>query len=145
MDNSRIRHIAKAITWRLVASATTFLLAYLIFKDDPNAGEKATIVALIEGALKLVLYYYHERFWFNFKAEATRKRHILKSITWRGIASLTTFIITILVFGEDPNAAEKAGAVALAEIFLKMLIYYLHEEAWYKVNFGLEERHHEEK
>ena len=138
MKGSKKRHIVKAITWRVVASATTFGLAYLFFKDDPDAGEKATLVALIEGALKLILYYYHERFWFNFKAEATRKRHILKSITWRFIATLTTFIITILVFGEDPNAAQKAGAVAVAEIFLKMLIYYLHEEAWYRVNFGLE-------
>ena len=138
MDKTRIRHIAKAVTWRVVASATTFLLAYFIFKDDPNASEKATLVAIIEGGLKLVFYYCHERFWFNFKAEASRKRHAIKSITWRAIATLTTLVITILVFGEDPNAAQKAGAVALAEIFLKMLIYYLHEEAWYQVNFGLD-------
>lgn len=138
MQKSRLRHIAKAITWRIVASATTFALAFFIFKDDPNAGEKATLVALIEAGLKLVFYYYHERFWFSFKTSATRKRHLLKSITWRAIATLTTFIITMIVFREDPNATEKAGAVALAEIFVKMLIYYIHEEVWYKVNLGLD-------
>ena len=140
MIGSKKRHIVKSITWRVVASTTTFGLAYLLFKNDPNAREKATVVALIEGVLKLILYYYHERFWFNFKAEASRKRHIIKSITWRSVATLTTFVITILVFGEDPNAAQKAGAVALAEIFLKMLIYYVHEEVWYKMNWGLDDR-----
>ena len=140
MIGSKKRHIVKAIIWRVVASTTTFGLAYLLFKNDPNAREKATVVALIEGVLKLILYYYHERFWFNFKAEASRKRHIIKSITWRSVATLTTFVITILVFGEDPNAAQKAGAVAFAEIFLKMLIYYVHEEVWYKMNWGLDDR-----
>ena len=140
MKKSRLRHIAKAITWRVVASATTFCLAFFIFKDDPNAGEKATLVALIEGGFKLVLYYYHERFWFNLKTSATKRRHFAKSVTWRAIATLTTFVITILIFREDPNATEKAGAVALAEIFLKMLIYYFHEEVWYKIDWGLEDR-----
>ncbi|MCP4459125.1 MAG: DUF2061 domain-containing protein [Cytophagales bacterium] len=140
MDIIRVRHITKAVTWRVVASATTFALAFFIFKDDPNAGGKATLVATIEAGLKLIFYYYHERFWFGFKTTATRKRHLLKSITWRAIATLTTFVITILIFREHPNATEKAGAVALAEVFLKMLIYYIHEEVWYKVNWGLDDR-----
>ncbi len=144
-NKTRIRHILKAITWRLLASATTFALAYILFQDDPKAGEKATIVALIEGALKLALYYYHERFWFNFKVMNARKRHLVKAVTWRAIASLTTFTVAVLVFREDPNATEKASAVALIEIFIKMLIYYLHEEAWYRIDYGVEEREHKHK
>ncbi len=145
MKRSKVRHISKAITWRVVASATTFVLAYFFFKNDPQAGEKATIVALIEGFLKLALYYYHERFWYNFKTSATKKRHFIKTITWRSIATLTTFLITLFVFRDDPNATQKAGAIAIAEIFLKMLIYYIHEEVWYKINFGLEDRHSSNK
>ncbi len=139
MNKSRIRHIAKAITWRVVASATTFMLALLFFKDDPDASKKATYVALIEATLKLVFYYYHERFWFTFKTMSARKRHIVKSVTWRAIATLTTFAVAMIVFREDPNVTEKASLVAFAEIFIKMLIYYLHEEAWYMTDFGLDE------
>jgi uncharacterized membrane protein len=60
-DISKRRHIAKAITWRVIASTTTFLLAMFFFGDDPNAKEKATAVAVSEAVLKMVLYYLHER------------------------------------------------------------------------------------
>lgn len=40
-------------------------------------------------------------------------------------------------FGDDPNAREKATAVAVAETFLKMGLYYLHERAWFHVDLGL--------
>ena len=64
-DISKKRHIAKTLTWRVIASATTFVLAMLFFKDDPNATEKATGVAIAESVLKMVFYYYHERIWYK--------------------------------------------------------------------------------
>lgn len=146
LKRSRKRHIAKAITWRVLASGTTFGLALIFFKDDPNPTGKAGIVALIEGTLKLVFYYYHERFWFQFKTMDAKKRHLVKTVTWRAIASLTTFVVAMAVFREDPDVAKKATAVAFVEIFAKMLIYYVHEELWYKSDFGLDaEERPEEK
>jgi uncharacterized membrane protein len=61
-QKSRIRHIAKTITWRLVASITTFSLVYL-FTGDIN---KATWLMASEIVLKLLLYYAHERAWFKY-------------------------------------------------------------------------------
>lgn len=58
-----IKSIFKAITWRLIASATTFVLAYMFFYSDPFAAEKATGIALAEAAIKMVLYFFHERAW----------------------------------------------------------------------------------
>jgi len=52
-------------------------------------------------------------------------KSIIKSITWRIIASVTTFILAMIFFGDDPNAAQKATGVAVAESFIKMLLYYL--------------------
>ncbi|MEP1093913.1 MAG: DUF2061 domain-containing protein [Cyclobacteriaceae bacterium] len=135
------RHLAKTITWRIVASLTTFLLTVFFFKDDPNATQKAANVALIEAALKMILYYYHERVWFRIKlAIRSTIRHLLKAVTWRLIASITTFAIAFVMFRSDPMAVEKASGVAIAETFLKMLLYYLHERVWYKQNLGLESR-----
>jgi uncharacterized membrane protein len=56
-----IKSIVKAITWRIIASGTTFFLAVLFFGSDPKAIQKATGVALIESILKIVLYFLHER------------------------------------------------------------------------------------
>lgn len=58
-----IKSIFKAITWRIIASATTFALAYMFFYSDPFAAEKATGIALAESAIKMVLYFFHERLW----------------------------------------------------------------------------------
>ena len=73
MDNklnkkeNTLRSIVKAITWRIIATSTTFLLAMFFFKSDPSALEKASWVALAEILIKTLLYYLHERFWVNLK------------------------------------------------------------------------------
>ena len=68
----------------------------------------------------------------------SKKRHIAKAITWRIIASLTTFVIARWFFSEDPDATQKATFVALSESVVKMVFYYFHERAWYKSNMGLD-------
>ncbi|WP_425391442.1 DUF2061 domain-containing protein [Ekhidna sp.] len=136
--DSRKRHIAKTITWRIIATGTTFLLTIFFFREDPNATAKASWVALIETIFKMALYYYHERIWFKTKLQIRSSlRHLFKTITWRVIASLTTFVIAFLIFKEDPLAVEKATSIALIESILKMLFYYLHERAWHSTKFGL--------
>lgn len=138
---ARRRHIAKTITWRIVATGTTFLLTLLFFKEDANATEKAANVAGLEAFFKMVLYYYHERVWFLSKVTIKSSvRHLYKTITWRVLASFTTFIIAFLIFRDDEAAVEKASGIAIVESFLKMILYYLHERVWYRQNLDLESR-----
>ena len=66
-----------------------------------------------------------------------KKRHIAKTITWRIVATSTTFVLSYLFFRDDAQAVEKASGVAGTEFFLKMLLYYLHERAWYRTKFGI--------
>ena len=73
-------------------------------------------------------------------ADVSRKRHIAKTITWRIVASITTFILAWIFFHDDPLVAEKATGVAIAETIIKMALYYFHERAWYRFNFGVEGR-----
>ena len=70
--------------------------------------------------------------------DASKKRHITKAVTWRVIASVTTFVLAYIFFKEDQNAISKASGVAIAEAAIKMVLYYFHERAWYKSNFGLD-------
>lgn len=66
------RSIAKALTWRIIASGTTFLITFVIFHRYTNQNldevlENATMVTAIEVVAKLVFYYLHERMWTNIK------------------------------------------------------------------------------
>ena len=62
------------------------------------------------------------------------KRHIAKTITWRIIGTLDTMIIAWIITG----SWEWGLAIGGVEIFTKMILYNLHERAWYKFSkFGV--------
>ena len=55
------RHLAKTLSWRVVATSDTFFVAWLVTgKIDWAAG-----IASIEVLTKTFLYYWHERFWYK--------------------------------------------------------------------------------
>ena len=68
--------------------------------------------------------------------EKSKKRHLTQTFTWRITATLTTMIIAWLVTG-DPFTGLTIGGL---EFFIKMPVYYFHERAWYKSNFGIDAR-----
>ena len=137
--DSRVRHIAKSVTWRIIASGTTFSLA-LIFFGKAEVG-RVSLLVVFETLIKMLIYYVHERVWFRLSTNlGHRLRHIAKAITWRILASGTTFLLALAFFSAHEDAMEKATFVALIESVLKLLFYYGHEEAWYRINLGLNNR-----
>ncbi len=65
----------------------------------------------------------------------TKTRSIVKTISWRILATLTTITLVYIFIG-DVSVAVSVGAI---EVFLKMLVYFLHERAWDKIKFGRKE------
>ncbi|AUS05850.1 DUF2061 domain-containing protein [Pseudotamlana carrageenivorans] len=126
------RHIIKAITWRIIGTLDTILLSWLI-SGDPFIGLK---VGAFEVVTKMLLYYLHEQIWFRINITSSKKRHLFKTITWRIVGTLDTMILAWVITG-NPLTGLSIGA---AEVLSKMLLYYLHERAWYKIDFGLEKR-----
>jgi uncharacterized membrane protein len=57
-----------------------------------------------------------------------RKRHIIKTITWRIVGTLDTIILGWLISG-NPLVGFKIGGL---ELITKMVLYYFHERAWYR-------------
>ena len=55
------RHIAKTITWRVVASTDTLIIAWFLTGSWKLGGG----IAIIEVITKMVLYYFHERIWYS--------------------------------------------------------------------------------
>jgi uncharacterized membrane protein len=62
------------------------------------------------------------------------KRHFAKALSWRFVGTLDTIALGWLISG-DPMVGVKVGA---AELVTKILLYYAHERAWYKLSsFGV--------
>jgi uncharacterized membrane protein len=66
------------------------------------------------------------------KLGETHARTVIKAVSWRVIASLTTMTI-IYVLTREWVLTLGAGVV---EATSKMLFYYLHERAWGKIGWG---------
>lgn len=136
MDRSKKRHLLKTVSWRIVGTLDTIILSWII-SGNPLTGFKIGIAEVIT---KMVLYYFHERAWFkinltkNGQMLESRKRHIAKTFTWRLIGTMDTMLLAWIISG-DPMIGLKIG---FAEVITKMLLYYLHERAWYRVNYGVE-------
>jgi uncharacterized membrane protein len=134
-DQSHKRHIAKSITWRIIGTIDTILLSWFI-TGDAATGLK---IGFAEVITKMLLYYFHERVWYKINLanngilRESRKRHLAKTFTWRGIGTLDTMLLSWLVTG-NPLTGLKIG---FAELITKMILYYIHEEVWYKTNYGL--------
>jgi uncharacterized membrane protein len=64
----------------------------------------------------------------------SHKRHLVKAVTWRIVASVTT-VLMALFFGL-PMAA--VSSLFLADLVVKFVMYYLHERVWYThVKYGV--------
>jgi uncharacterized membrane protein len=57
--DSRIRSLAKAFSWRIVATLTTSIIAWIITGEL----DTAAVIGGIEFVLKFFIYYLHERAW----------------------------------------------------------------------------------
>lgn len=68
--SSKVRHIAKAITWRVIATGTTVALALVFGLPMKTAGW----LAVFDAVLKLLFYYAHERAWFRVDLGLQRRR-----------------------------------------------------------------------
>ncbi len=56
------------------------------------------------------------------------KRHLSKTISWRLIGTLDTVMLSGIITGSWSTGLAIGGV----EVFTKMVLYFLHERAWYK-------------
>ena len=64
----------------------------------------------------------------GFKSFKLSKRHAAKTLTWRTLGSLDTFLITGFISCNLSTGIQIAGF----EIITKSVIYYIHERLWFK-------------
>ncbi len=62
----------------------------------------------------------------------TKKRSLIKGISWRFLATTTTIIIVYVFFGR----LDLAIAAGILESVAKIFLYFFHERIWQKIKFG---------
>lgn len=95
------RHIAKAFTWRIIASLTTFTIGWLATGDITTG----LSIGAFDFILKLVLYYVHERIWYRSKfgvgEDDNTKKWFSKFLRKEGKSDKFTITITNPKFGGE--------------------------------------------
>ena len=57
--DSKLRSIAKAVSWRIVGSCDTFIIGFFF----TGSAKVAAGISVVEVFTKITLYYLHERAW----------------------------------------------------------------------------------
>jgi uncharacterized membrane protein len=135
------RSIAKCFTWRTTAFVDTVILS-LIFTGSIS---RAFTIGGIEIITKTFLYYFHERAWVFICRRVDARQpetvdscaekpwlSLSKTLSWRVVGSVDTFIIALVITG---NLTASAG-IGIAELFTKVVLYYIHERAWIRITWG---------
>ena len=151
------RSLAKAVSWRVVGTLDTLFLSFVILTflapvlgmEEASHAENAktaTYIAVTEVATKMVLYYTHERLWERSdwgvavsKYGARRDgptRSGVKTATWRVTASLDTTVLALIFTGNIGTAVSIGGF----EVITKLVLYYFHERAWSRIDWGVNSR-----
>jgi uncharacterized membrane protein len=60
---SHVRTIAKALSWRLLATTVTFTVAWFV----TGRFTLAAGIGVADALIKLTVYYFHERAWIRVK------------------------------------------------------------------------------
>tara|TARA_R110001632_G_scaffold143821_1_gene259972 strand:+ start:251 stop:472 length:222 start_codon:yes stop_codon:yes gene_type:complete len=56
------RHIAKTLSWRIIGTIDTIILSGII----TDSWETGLAIGGVEVFTKMILYFFHERLWYNF-------------------------------------------------------------------------------
>ena len=156
MPEKRWRSLAKAISWRVVGSLDTMVLAYLVMRylfpwlgldagvERRHMLHTAGSIALAEVITKIVLFYLHDRLWTRVSWNLTVSsrggkregmgRSAAKTLSWRILASADTAMLAFLFTGTVGTALTIGGL----EVWTKLALFFVHERIWQRIPFGLE-------
>ena len=66
----------------------------------------------------------------------TTRRSLVKTISWRLIGSSAVLLISFLLTGD----VALAGSIAIIQLVINTLLYFIHERIWNKVQWGINKK-----
>jgi uncharacterized membrane protein len=113
--------------WILIDGGDEILVSTIIINSQTYT-KKDYIKGLVDITCKGELTIKNNIAYIDFKKDNTIARHLAKTITWRIVGTIDTMILSSLITG-----SLKIGmAIGGVEVITKMILYFLHERAWYK-------------
>ena len=125
LENMKNNILLKTFLWRIIGSSFTFLISFYV-TNEIRLSLMATIVEMVT---KTIFYYYHEILWLKVSLNNTKKFYLYKTLSWRILAILDTFLIILLL----TENVKLSLSFVIIDIILKSLLYYLHELLWAKI------------
>ena len=135
-NESVLRSLLKSFSWRIIAISDTILTVLLITCVFGDCSLKnALTIGFLEFLIKLVAYFVHERIWLSIQFEKRLgvTRTIYKTLSWRVLATVVTFIIADEILKTKDNTTLYIAGI---EVFTKSLLYYMHERLWLTLPLG---------
>lgn len=142
MRDSHTRSLIKGITWRIIGTVDTIFLSWLITGDV----SKALKIGGLEMFTKTILFFIHERVWLFIggnRRHDSRFTSLAKAVSWRIVGTMDTITISFIIIQLTSSREElkvpaifQASTIGLAELFSKILLFYLHERVWNRIGFG---------
>ena len=135
-NESVLRSLLKSFSWRIIAISDTILTVLLITCVFGDCSLKnALTIGFLEFLIKLVTYFVQERIWLSIQFEKRFgvTRTLYKTLSWRAIATVITFIVAGEILNTQDNAALYIAGI---EVFTKSLLYYMHERLWLTLPLG---------
>ena len=135
-NESVLRSLLKSFSWRIIAISDTILIVLLITCVFGDCSLKnALTIGFLEFLIKLFAYFVHERIWLSIQFEKRFgvTRTIYKTLSWRVLATVITFIIAGEILNTKDNTALYIAGI---EVFTKSLLYYMHERLWLTLPLG---------
>ena len=136
INESVLRSILKSFSWRIIAISDTIVTVLIVTCILGDCGIKnALTIGVLEFSIKFIGYYMHERIWlcFQFEKRFGVTRTLFKTLSWRVIATIITFIVAGEILNTHDNAALYIAGI---EIFTKSLLYFMHERIWLNLQLG---------
>ena len=135
-NESVLRSLLKSFSWRIIAISDTILIVLLITCVLGDCSLKnALTIGFLEFLIKFIAYFIHERIWLSIQFEKRFgvTRTIYKTLSWRVLATVVTFIVAGEILNTKDNTALYIAGI---EIFTKSLLYYMHERIWLILPLG---------
>jgi len=85
-----------------------------------------------ERAVIITISYNSDNEKRSFLRMEKRRRSIMKTITWRTLATATTVLLVFIFTGNLMIST----SVGILELLTKILMYYVHERIWNMLDFG---------
>lgn len=135
VKETQARTMAKAVIYRFFSVVAIMFLSLLFGASMASAG----IVGLIVIVAGTTIYYIHDRLWLRTKWARNEqgiddiKRSVLKTIIYRALTMVVSFLIAIFVLKSNNS---NAVLFAVAQAITNMTFFFIVERVFNLISWG---------